>query len=227
MAFFAAPALGVRVNDREIELVFGGVEVDKQVVDFVQHCRYPRVRPVDLVDDDDLRQVRFERLHEHVAGLRQGTLARIHQQHHAIDQFQRALDLAAEVAVARRVYDIDLDAVVADAGGFRQNRDAAFALEVVRIHDAFHESFVVAEDPALPQHGIHKRGLAVIDVRDDGDIADVLDPLRLVGDGQGFACYCRITHLTMFTRIARSSHSTRTESFVPSARNRSTHAFVA
>ena len=33
---------------------------------------------------------------------------------------------------------------------------------------------VVAEDAALPEHGVHERGLAVVDVGDDGDVAQVL-----------------------------------------------------
>ena len=40
----AVPARGVGVEDREVELVFGGVEVDEQVVDLVQHLLRPRVR---------------------------------------------------------------------------------------------------------------------------------------------------------------------------------------
>ena len=32
--------------------------------------------------------------------------------------------------------------------------------------------FVFAEEAALPKHGVNECGLAVIDVRDDGDIAD-------------------------------------------------------
>ena len=33
---------------------------------------------------------------------------------------------------------------------------------------------VVAENAALAQHGVHQRGLAVVDVRNDGDIARVV-----------------------------------------------------
>jgi len=45
------------------------------------------------------------------------------------------------------------------------------AFQVVRIHDAFNEGFVGAENPALPQHGVHQGGLAVVHVRDDGDVS--------------------------------------------------------
>src|SRR5436853_358964 len=61
------PRLGVRVEDGEVELILGGVEVDEQVVDLVEHLGGPRILAVDLVDDDDRRQARLERLLEHEA----------------------------------------------------------------------------------------------------------------------------------------------------------------
>ena len=53
-----------------------------------------------------------ERLLQHEAGLRQRPLRGVDQQQDAVDHRQRALDLAAEVGVARRVDDVDLHAVV-------------------------------------------------------------------------------------------------------------------
>ena len=50
------------VDDREIELLLGGVEIDEQVVDLVQHFLDARIRPVDLVDHHDRRQPRLQRL---------------------------------------------------------------------------------------------------------------------------------------------------------------------
>ena len=59
------------------------------------------------------------------------------------------------------------------AGVLGQNGDAALALQVVGVHDALDHMLVGAESAALPQHGVHQRGLAVVDVGDDGDIANV------------------------------------------------------
>ena len=128
--------LGVRVEHGEIELLFLGVEVDEQVVDFVEHFLRARVGAVDLVDDDDRRQVRFERLAEHVARLRQRTFAGIDEQHDAVDHLERALDFAAEVAVAGRVDDVDFYVVIEDGGVLGQDGDAALALQFVRVHHA-------------------------------------------------------------------------------------------
>ena len=130
------PSLGVGVDHREVELILMRVQIDEQIVDFVQHFLNARVRAVDLIDDDDRRQPRFQRFHQHVARLRQRAFARVHQQHDAVDHFQRALHFAAEIAVAGRVDDVDLDVVIADAGGFGENGDAALALQIVGVHDA-------------------------------------------------------------------------------------------
>ena len=165
----ADPRVGV--EHREVELILGGVEIDEQVVDLVQHFRGARVGPVDLVDDDDRRQPALERLAQHEPRLRQRPFRRVHQQHHAVDHRQRPLDLAAEVGVARRVDDVDQQVVVVDGGVLRQNRDAALALELVAVHRALGDALVRAERAALVQQRVDQRGLAVVDVGDDGDVA--------------------------------------------------------
>ena len=53
------------------------------------------------------------------------------------------------------------------------DRDAALTLEVHRVHDAIDDRFVLAERPGLPQHGIDKRRLAVINVGDNCNISNV------------------------------------------------------
>ena len=110
---------------------------------------------------------------QHVAGLRQRAFAGVHQQHDAVDHLERALHFAAEIAVAGRVDDVDLDAVVAHAGDLGEDGDAALALQVVGVHDALDVLLMCAEDAALVEHGVHQRGLAMIHVGDDGDIANV------------------------------------------------------
>ena len=192
--------LGVGVEHREIELLFLGVEVDKQVVDLVQHFLRARVGAVDLVDDDDRRQVRFERFAEHVTRLRQRAFAGVDQQHDAVHHLQRAFDFAAEIAVAGRVDNVDLDVVVEDGSIFREDRDAALALQFVRVHDALDVVLIGAERAALLQHGVDQRGLAVVDVGDNGDIADACTQkesfqiyclLLLYYAGRGEACSAR------------------------------------
>ena len=73
--------------------------------------------------------------------------------------------------MAGGVDDVDLLAFVEDGGVFGEDGDAAFALELVRIHDALGEGFVGAESTGLAQKSIYKGCFAVVDVGDDGDIA--------------------------------------------------------
>ncbi len=63
---------------------------------------------------------------------------------------------------------------VMDRRVFRHDRNAALALEIHRIHDAFGDMLVGAENAALVQQGIDQSGLAVIDVGDDRDVAQIV-----------------------------------------------------
>ena len=164
---------GVAVDDRELDLALVGVEVEEELVDLVHDLLDPRVRPVDLVDDEEHRQPALERLAQDEARLRQRPLARVDEEQHAVHHPQRTLDLAAEVGVPRRVDDVDLRLAVADGGVLREDRDALLALEVHRVHDALPHVLVLAERARLPEHRVDERRLAVIDVRDDRDVADV------------------------------------------------------
>ena len=67
--------------------------------------------------------------------------------------------------------------VVANGGVLCEDRDALLALEIHRVHHAvFNRAFiglVSGEGARLPQHGIDERGLAVVNVGDDRNVAHV------------------------------------------------------
>jgi hypothetical protein len=92
----------------------------------------------------------------------------VHQQHDPVHHVEGALHLAAEIRVAGRVHDVDLHALVDDGRVLGHDGDAFFALEIEAVHDALGDLLVGAENPALPEHGIHQGRLAVVDVGDDG-----------------------------------------------------------
>ncbi len=75
--------------------------------------------------------------------------------------------------MSRRVDDIDLYAAILDCGVLCHNRDATFTLQIHGVHDAITHLFIFSESAGLPQHGVNQRGLAVVDMRDDGDVPDV------------------------------------------------------
>ena len=62
--------------------------------------------------------------------------------------------------------------VMAMHGGvLGQDGDALFPLEVTAVHDAVLQITAFMQRAGLPQHRVDQRGLAVVDVGDDGDIA--------------------------------------------------------
>ena len=91
---------------------------------------------------------------EDEARLRHRSLDRVNEQHYAIDHIHNALDFTAEVGVAGGIDNIDGSAVVDNARVLGQDRDAALALEIVGVEDAFGDLLVRLEDIALFEHAV-------------------------------------------------------------------------
>ncbi len=140
-----------RVQRRQSERLLGGLlslvvevggDVEQQVVTVRDDLGDTGVGPVGLVDHQDHRQVRGQRLAQHETGLRQRALGRVDQQQHPVDHRQAALDLAAEVRVARGVDDVDdrhaaVGVLPVHRGVLGQDGDALFLLQVTGVHQTF------------------------------------------------------------------------------------------
>src|SRR5205085_4401812 len=113
------------VEDRKLDLLVGGVQIEKQLINLVDDFRRACVGAIDLVDDRDRWQTRLERFSQDKSGLRQTTFGGIDQQHHTVNHLQNSFDLAAEVSVTRSVYDVDLDVAIIDGRVLGHDRDAA------------------------------------------------------------------------------------------------------
>src|SRR5689334_6239832 len=74
--------------------------------------------------------------------------------------------------MAGRVDDVDARALPQDRGDLGENGDAALALEIVGIHGALGNPLVLAKGSRLGEQAVDQRGLAVIDMGDDGDVAE-------------------------------------------------------
>ena len=164
----------VRVDDRELDLVLVGAEIEEELVHLVDDLCDARIGAVDLVDDKDHRQSRFERLAQHEAGLRERTFARVDQEEHPVDHRERPLDLAAEIGVAGGVDDVERHVAVAHRRVLGEDRDALLALQVVRVHDPLVDVLIGAKRARLPQERVDERRLAVVDVGNDRHIAQVV-----------------------------------------------------
>ncbi len=101
----------------------------------------------------------------------QGAFRCVDEQQHAVHHFQYALDLSAEVGVTGGVDYIDLAAVIIHRSIFCHDRNTAFTLQVVRVHDPFLNLLIGPENAGLSEHAIEQRCLAMVDVGDNGDVS--------------------------------------------------------
>jgi hypothetical protein len=60
----------------------------------------------------------------------------------------------------------------ADRGVLGQDGDSPLALEGVRVHHAFLDDLIITKSARLPKHLVDEGRLAVVDVRNDSDVAD-------------------------------------------------------
>ena len=161
------------VQHREVQLVRVGSQFQEEVL----HCRQGggsvRRGAVDLVDDEDGTQPLLERDAQHVARLRHRPFNRVDDEQATVGHVHDALDFAAEVGVARGVDDVDRDVAVPDARVLGEDGDSPFPLLRVRVHDQVVYLLVRAEDAAVTEHGVNQACLAVVDVGDDSDVAEV------------------------------------------------------
>ena len=160
------------VDDGEVELFVGGAEAVEEVEGFVQHPVGPRTGAVDFVDNDDGVQPHVEGFLGDEAGLRHGAVHGIHQEEDAVHHGEDALDFTPEVGVSGGIYDVDLVVFPADSGVFRHDGDAAFAFEVHGVHHAFVDFGALSKGVGLAEELVNEGGFAVVNVGDDGDVAD-------------------------------------------------------
>ena len=91
---------------------------------------------------------------------------------HAIDHGQNAFNFAAKVGMARRINDVDAGVVPDNGRCLGQNGDAALFFQIVGVHDALGHALVVAESAGLLEEFVNEGRFAMVNVRDDRDVAD-------------------------------------------------------
>jgi hypothetical protein len=126
---------------------------------------------VDLVEHRDDVQVVVHRQVEVGQRLRLDALGGVDQQDRALARLQRPGHLVGEVDVAGGVDHVEHVPVPGQPHGLRLDRDAALALDVHPVEILSAHGAVVHHTGDL-QHPVGKGRLAVVDVRDDAEVAD-------------------------------------------------------
>ena len=154
-----------------LELLVGGVQIQQQLQHLVHHLVDPLVGAVDLVHHHNDLVAQLQGLGQNEAGLGHGTLGGVYQQDNAVDHLQDTLHLAAEVGVARGVHNVDLHVAVLNGGVLGQDGDAPLPLQIVGVHHPVHHGLILAVDAGLLEHLVHQRGFSVVNVSDNGYVA--------------------------------------------------------
>src|SRR5437588_6868706 len=140
----AGPALPARrIQHMEIELVVICIKCEEEIENFLQRFSRPGILAVDLIDYDDRLETELQCFRKHEFGLRHHGFRGVYEQHDTIDHGENALDLAAEIRMARRIYDIDPHTSPFDAGAFGKNGDPTFALQIVGIERTLSHHLIV------------------------------------------------------------------------------------
>ena len=91
-----------------------------------------------------------------------------------------------KIGVAWRIHQIDFHVAETDGDVLGQDRDAAFALQIIGVDDQAMLAalkfiqLLGAEKSGLAQHLIHHGRFAMVDVSYDGNVADVVPAHRVV-----------------------------------------------
>ena len=158
----------------DLRSILGGQSDD--VLDFLFDVCRVCARQVNLVDDRQDLQIVVECQIGIGKRLRLDALRRIHDEHRALARGERARNLIVEVYVTRRVNQVHLinlsvRCLIVHAHCTRLNRNAALALQLHIVQQlAFH--LALRDRAAALQQAVCQRGLAVVDVRHDGKIAN-------------------------------------------------------
>ena len=165
-------------DDRELDLVLVGAQLDEEVDDLVDDLGRTCTRAVNLVDDDDDLLAERQCLFQNETGLRHAALKGIHKEKNTVDHEHDPLDLAAEVGMAGGVDDVDFCTFIHDGRVLGQDGDSALLLEGVGVHDTLVHLLIGAEGTALLEQRIYQRRFTVVNMGDHGDVANVISSFQ-------------------------------------------------
>ena len=158
----------------------GAVQPDR-VLDLGPHAVLVGGGEIDLVEYRDDRVVVVDREIGVGDRLRLDALGGVHDQDRSLARGQTAADLVREIHVAGRVDQVDEVTgpgdLVGEAHRLRLDRDAALPLELHRVEHLRAHRTGLERTRAFDQ-SVRERRLAVVDVGDHGNVANVGDRVR-------------------------------------------------
>src|SRR5690606_12908050 len=96
-------------------------------------------------------------------------------QQHGVDHAHHTFHFTAEVGVSGGVDDVDVVVAPLQRRVLGENGNAALFFLVVGVHDALVFRFFAVEGAGQTQQFVDEGGFAMVDVGDDGDVAQFFD----------------------------------------------------
>ena len=151
----------------------------EDVLDLARDLLHVRARKIDLVENRHDLELRVLREVGVGDGLRLDALRGVDDEERPFARAHRAADLVGEVDVAGRVKEVEevglpVLRLVVHRDGVRLDGDAALALEVHRVERLLLE-LACADRVGQFENAVGERRLPVVDVRNDAEVADVLE----------------------------------------------------
>ena len=166
---------GGGIDHREVQLLIGGSQVVEQVEHLIHYPVRTGARAVDLVDHHDRLEAGSEGFLGHEAGLGHGAVYRVYQQQYGIHHGHHPLYFTAKVGVSGGVHDVDAVIVPLNSGVLGEDGDATLLLQIVGIHHPLDVASAISQGAGLLQQLVHQGGFAVVNVGDNGNIAQAFN----------------------------------------------------
>ena len=125
------------IKSREIQLLFSGIQVEKQFKNCIMHFIGTAICFINLIDNHNWLQMQLQCFLQHKTSLWHGAFKSIHQKYNAIRHFQYTFHFTTKVTMARCVNHIYFDAVVGNSSVFGENGNATFLFKIIAVHDQF------------------------------------------------------------------------------------------
>ena len=167
------------IQNRKIQSLIIGPQLDEQLKHFIKHFVSPRIGPINFINHHNRPKLMLKSLFEHEPSLRHRPLGRIDEQEHAIRHRQHPLNLSPKVRMPRRIDQVDfhiqpIRRAVINRNIFCQNCDPPLALQWIGIQQSILGNLTRPELAALPEQRIDEGRFAMVDMGYNGKISDVI-----------------------------------------------------